>query len=73
VVTEGAIIGLADSAAGAGLGLAAAAEFTGQHPAGLYLIAAAAVQRGPWSRRAPPCCRPRPCGACLPRTCSPRS
>lgn len=46
VVTEGAIIGVAGSAVGAALGLAGAAEFTGQHPARLYLIAAAAVAAG---------------------------
>ena len=46
VVTEGAIIGLAGSAIGAGLGLAGASEFTGQQPAALYLIAAAAVAAG---------------------------
>ncbi len=33
-------------AGGAGLGLAGASEFTGQHPAGLYLIAVAAVAAG---------------------------
>ena len=41
VITEGAIIGLACSLAGAALGLAAAAQFAGQLPATLYLIAAA--------------------------------
>jgi putative ABC transport system permease protein len=46
VITEGAIIGLAGSLAGAALGLAAAAEFAGQLPATLYLIAAAAVAGG---------------------------
>lgn len=46
VVTEGAIIGLLGSAVGAGLGLAGESEFTGQHPAGLSLIAAAAVTAG---------------------------
>lgn len=46
VVTEGAIIGLAGSLAGAALGLAAAAQFAGQLPATLYLIAAAAVAGG---------------------------
>jgi putative ABC transport system permease protein len=46
VVTEGAIIGLAGSAIGAGLGLVGASESTGQHPAGLYLIAAAAAAAG---------------------------
>jgi putative ABC transport system permease protein len=40
VITEGAIIGLAGSLAGAALGLAAAAQFAGQLPT-LYLIAAA--------------------------------
>jgi putative ABC transport system permease protein len=43
VITEGAIIGLAGSLAGAALGLAAAANFAGQIPAILYLIAAAAA------------------------------
>jgi hypothetical protein len=46
VITEGAIIGLAGSLAGATLGLAAAAQFAGQLPATLYLIAAAAVAGG---------------------------
>jgi len=46
VITEGAIIGLAGSLAGAALGLAAAALFAGQVPATLYLIAAAAVVGG---------------------------
>ena len=46
VITEGAIIGLACSLAGAALGLAAAAQFAGQLPATLYLIAAAAVVGG---------------------------
>ncbi len=46
VITEGAIIGLAGSLAGAALGLAAAAQLAGQLPATLYLIAAAAVAGG---------------------------
>ena len=46
VITEGAIIGLAGSLAGAALGLAAAGQFAGQLPATLYLIAAAAVAGG---------------------------
>jgi len=46
VITEGAIIGLAGSLAGAALGLAAAAQFAGQLPATLYLIAAAAGAGG---------------------------
>ncbi len=46
VITEGAIIGLAGSAAGAALGLAGAAEFTGQVSPKLFLIAAAAVIAG---------------------------
>ena len=46
VITEGAIIGLAGSAAGAALGLAGAAEFTGQVSPRLFLIAAAAVIAG---------------------------
>jgi hypothetical protein len=46
VVTEGLIIGLAGSLAGAVLGLAAAAKFAGQLPAGLYIVAAAAVAGG---------------------------
>ncbi len=46
VVTEGAIIGLVGSLAGAALGLAAAANFAGALPASLYLIAAAAVAGG---------------------------
>ena len=46
VITEGAIIGLAGSLAGAALGLAAAAQFAGQLPATLYLIASAAVAGG---------------------------
>ena len=47
IITEGAIIGLAGSAAGAALGLIAAAKFAGQLPAGLYAIAGAAVIAGP--------------------------
>ena len=46
VITEGAIIGLAGSLAGAGLGLAAAAWFAGQLPGRLVAIAAAAVVAG---------------------------
>ncbi len=46
VITEGAIVGLAGSLAGAALGLAAAAQFAGQLPPILYLIAAAAVAGG---------------------------
>ena len=46
VITEGAIIGLAGSLAGAALGLAVAASFAGQLPAALYLVAAAAVAAG---------------------------
>ncbi|HSR85194.1 MAG TPA: FtsX-like permease family protein [Streptosporangiaceae bacterium] len=47
VITEGAIIGLAGSAAGAALGLTVAAKFAAQPPAGLYAIAGAAVIAGP--------------------------
>jgi putative ABC transport system permease protein len=46
VITEGAIIGLAGSLAGAALGLAVAARLAGQLPATGYLIAAAAVAGG---------------------------
>jgi len=46
VITEGAIIGITGSLAGAGLGLAAAAWFAGQLPARLLAIAAAAVVAG---------------------------
>jgi putative ABC transport system permease protein len=46
VITEGAIIGVAGSLAGAGLGLAAAAWFAGQLPARLLAIAAAAAAAG---------------------------
>jgi putative ABC transport system permease protein len=46
VVTEGAIIGVTGSLAGAGFGLAAAAWFAGQLPARLLVIAAAAVAAG---------------------------
>ncbi|HUC24395.1 MAG TPA: FtsX-like permease family protein [Streptosporangiaceae bacterium] len=46
VITEGTLIGLTGSLAGAALGLAAAASFAGQLPAALYLIAAAAVTTG---------------------------
>ena len=46
VITEGTIIGVVGSLAGAGLGLAAAAWFTGQLPARLLAIAAAAVAAG---------------------------
>jgi putative ABC transport system permease protein len=46
VITEGAIIGVAGSLAGAGLGLGAAAWFAGQLPARLLVIAAAAVAAG---------------------------
>lgn len=43
VITEGVIIGVTGSLAGASLGLAAAAEFAGQLPGRLYLVAASAV------------------------------
>jgi ABC-type antimicrobial peptide transport system permease subunit len=46
VVTEGVIIGLAGSLAGAAIGLGAAAAFAGQAPGPLYLVAAAAVVLG---------------------------
>jgi putative ABC transport system permease protein len=46
VVTEGVIIGLTGSLAGAALGLAAAANFAGQLPPGLYVVAGAAVAAG---------------------------
>jgi putative ABC transport system permease protein len=46
VVTEGAIIGVTGSLAGAGLGLGAAAWFAGQLPARLLVIAAVAVVAG---------------------------
>jgi putative ABC transport system permease protein len=46
VITEGAIIGVTGSLAGAGLGLGAAAWFAGQLPVRLLAIAAAAVAAG---------------------------
>lgn len=46
VITEGALIGVAGSIAGAVLGLAAAALFAGQFPATIYHIAAAAAVAG---------------------------
>jgi ABC-type antimicrobial peptide transport system permease subunit len=46
VITEGAIIGLTGSLAGAVLGLVAAAQLAGQLPGILYLITAAAVVGG---------------------------
>jgi putative ABC transport system permease protein len=46
VVTEGAIIGLAGSLAGAALGLIAAAQLAGQLPTTLYLIAGVAIAGG---------------------------
>jgi putative ABC transport system permease protein len=46
VVTEGAVIGLTGSLAGAGLGLAAAAAFAGQLPVGLLAAAGADVAAG---------------------------
>jgi putative ABC transport system permease protein len=46
VVTEGAVIGAAGSLAGAALGLAAAAEFAGQLPAGLFAAAGASAAAG---------------------------
>jgi ABC-type lipoprotein release transport system permease subunit len=46
VVTEGSVIGIAGSLAGAALGLAAAAEFAGQLPARLFGAAAVAVAAG---------------------------
>ena len=46
VITEGAIIGLAGSLIGAALGLVAAAQFAGQLPGTLFVIAAAAVAGG---------------------------
>ena len=46
VITEGTIIGLIGSLAGAGLGLGGAAWFAGQLPARLLAIAAAAVAAG---------------------------
>jgi ABC-type antimicrobial peptide transport system permease subunit len=46
VITEGAIIGIIGSLAGAGLGLGAAAWFAGQLPARLLAIAALAAVAG---------------------------
>jgi putative ABC transport system permease protein len=46
VVTEGAIIGLAGSLAGAAFGLVAAANFAGQLPVTLYVVAGTAVGAG---------------------------
>ncbi len=46
VITEGAIIGLAGSIVGAALGLIAAADFAGQRPVALYVIAVVAVVAG---------------------------
>jgi ABC-type antimicrobial peptide transport system permease subunit len=46
VITEGAIIGIIGSLAGAGLGLGAAAWFAGHLPARLLAVAAAAVAAG---------------------------
>jgi putative ABC transport system permease protein len=46
VVTEGAIIGLAGSLLGAAVGLLAAANFAGQLPVALYLVAAVSVAVG---------------------------
>jgi putative ABC transport system permease protein len=46
VITEGTIIGVVGSLAGAGLGLAAAAWFTGQLPARLLAIAVTAMAAG---------------------------
>ncbi len=46
VITEGAIIGVTGSLAGAGLGLGAAAWFAGQLPGDLLAIAAAAAAAG---------------------------
>jgi hypothetical protein len=46
VVTEGAVIGLTGSLAGAAVGLAAAAEFAGQLPLRLFAAAAAASAAG---------------------------
>jgi putative ABC transport system permease protein len=46
VITEGTIIGLAGSLAGAGAGLVAAARFAGQLPVTLYPIGAAAAATG---------------------------
>jgi putative ABC transport system permease protein len=46
IVTEGAIIGLAGSLTGTALGLAGAADFTGQLPVALWAVASAAVAVG---------------------------
>jgi putative ABC transport system permease protein len=46
VITEGVIIGLTGSLAGAAIGLAAAAKFAGQLPVSLYEVAIAAVVIG---------------------------
>jgi putative ABC transport system permease protein len=46
VITEGVIIGLVGSLAGAAIGLGAAATFAGQAPGPLYLVAATAVAGG---------------------------
>jgi putative ABC transport system permease protein len=46
VVTEGAVIGIAGSVAGAALGLAGAAEFAGQFPSGLFAAAGGSAAIG---------------------------
>ncbi len=46
VVTEGALIGIAGSLAGAAFGLAGAAQFAGEFPAGLWIVAAATAAAG---------------------------
>jgi putative ABC transport system permease protein len=46
VITEGLLIGMAGSVAGAAAGLAGAAQFAGAFPARLWIAAAAAVATG---------------------------
>ena len=73
MVTEGSLIGITGSAAGAALGLAGAAVFSGQLPPLLLAVAAIAVATGAWSHAPPPYCPPTCSAACPPPSYSPRS
>ncbi len=73
VITEGALIGLVGSLAGAALGLAAASRFAGQQPVAIYLIAAAAVVAGVLVTSVAALVPAQALRRCRPRTSSPRN
>ena len=73
VITEGIVVGLTGALAGAGAGLAMAAQLSGGVPARSSPWLASPPWPEPPSPRSPHCCPPRRFGDCLPPSCSQRS